>query len=73
MLTVPPLQVLSWPASWLGIMEPHEERVYHYFKAAHKRKWHGECDGADHDHGSHGIPPDDELWMYRDRVWVWGD
>jgi len=72
LLTVPPLQVISWPASWLGIMSSHQTWVYEYWKGAHDEEYDGHCSGGTHDLGSHGVPADAELWTNRNSVYIWG-
>jgi len=43
-------------------------------KYSHKEEYHGKgCSGDVHEHGSHGVPPDAELWMFRDAFWTWED
>ena len=63
-LTVPPLQLISWPLHWTGLVKPHEEYLREYFKESVDEEYHG--------NGDDDLPPDAELWMNRAAVNVFG-
>ena len=58
---------------WVGFSPTHEEYLNDYWDQAHDSEYHGKCGDGVHDHGSHSVPPDEELWMRRPVINVFGD